>query len=113
MNQFGGYGDRIFIDDSHVKNAPRGPNLPPLQVQQARPLRPIRSQIAELPFGKICTLWHFCNWDPAQKVLLCPVAMHYINIIMFTNSHTGFYGGQTSDYFEMEPPVFEKLPFFL
>jgi hypothetical protein len=104
-NQYWAYGDRIFIDDTYIRAAPRGNNIPFQMQQEGIPLKSIRSQCAELPFGKIANLWRFIEWKPAQQLLSCPVAKHYQNIVHLTNCHTILYGSLTGSYFDIFPHI--------
>ena len=110
--QFWAYGDRIFNEAQYIRAAARaGRNMqvPPAMREDEQILKPLRSMGAEAPFGKILNNFRYCKYDEAQKVLLCPVAKHYLNIVFITNCHTCLYGSETSTYFNLIPPVLENF----
>jgi len=106
--QFWAYGDRIFNDDVYVRASPRagrGGAVPQAIQDDDKPLRRLRCSI-EIVFGKVANLWKFANYSEAQKLLLCPVALHFLNILFLCNCHTCLYGG-------IVPTMFNILPISL
>ena len=96
-------GDRAFVDFGAVLALPRGNGLLPQQIDDARIISHVRSGI-EIIFGQIVNLWKFVDWDSAQKLLLCPVAMHYINICFLTNCYSCLYGNNFSRMMDIKTP---------
>ena len=83
----GTYRDFMFTDETHLRAAPRvsaaGPMLPQ-EYHNELVMRPLRC-IIEMLFGRIVELWKFIENEEAQKILLCPVAKHWFNVIFITN----------------------------
>jgi len=99
-------GDRAFVDVGALLALPRGNNLLPEQIADGRVVSHVRSGI-ELIFGLIVNLWKFVDWDSAQKILLCPVALHWTNICLLTNCYSCLYGNNFSRMMDIRTPTLQ------
>lgn len=59
----------------------------------------------EWTFGKIIALFAFLDYKKNLKLHLQPVGKYYLVATLLTNCHTCFYGSQTSQFFNIEPPT--------
>jgi hypothetical protein len=110
-NFFWAYGDKIFQDMLCVRAAPRGGRyhyVPQALLLEHAPLRSVRVLI-EMMYGNVCNLWKYVDYDPAQHILLCPIALHYMNILLLTNCHTILQGMSVGHrMFDVEPPSLQE-----
>lgn len=115
--------DAEFVDDDGEPFSMYGDPAYPLRTQLIGPFKEVNitpeeaefnksmssARIAvEWGFQKISTLFAFIDFKRLQKLRLQPVALHYLVAVILTNCHTCLYGGETSAYFDVEPPSLEE-----
>lgn len=67
-------------------------------------MRALRVSV-EWGFNKIIQLFAFLDFNKNQKLLVQDVSSMYKVSMILTNCHTCLYGGETSSYFNLEPPI--------
>lgn len=65
-------------------------------------------QAVEWGFGKIISEFAFVDFKKNQKLLLQQIGKMYTVATLLTNCHTCLYQGQTSSYFDIQPPSIEE-----
>ena len=61
-------------------------------------------ECVEWGFGKVTTIFAFLDFKKNQKVYLQPVGRMYVVAVLMTNVHSCYYGSQTSQFFNLDPP---------
>lgn len=61
----------------------------------------------EWGFGKIIQQFAFLDFKKNQKILLQDIEEMYKVAMILTNCHTCLYGGETSSYFDINPPLLD------
>lgn len=70
-------------------------------------MRALRISV-EWGFGKIVQEFAFLDFKKNQKILLQDLGAMYKVGTILTNCHTCLYGGETSQYFQINPPTLEE-----
>lgn len=100
------YGDPAYGVSRNILSPYRGAHL----TQQEQEFNKLMSQVrtcVEWTFGKLCQYFAFVDFKKNNKVLLQPVGKYYLVAALLTNCHTCLYGSQTSNFFDLQPPVLE------
>lgn len=61
----------------------------------------------EWGFNKIIQEFAFLDYKKNQRILLQDIEEMYKVAMILTNCYTCLYGGETSSYFHIDPPVLE------
>lgn len=101
------YGDAAYPLLSHVRRGFRGANLSDGEKAFNQANSKMRISI-EWGFGKVISLFPFCDFRNNQELFLQPVARYYTNACLLTNAHTCLRGSQTGVYFDMTAPTLEE-----
>lgn len=101
------YGDAAYPLPSHIRRGFKGANLTDEEKAFNQASSKIRISI-EWGFGKVSTLFPFCDFSKNQKLSLQPVAKSYINACVLTNAHTCLRGSLTGHYFDLAAPTLES-----
>lgn len=70
-------------------------------------MRSLRISV-EWGFNKIIQEFAFLDFKKNHKLLLQDVGRLYVVGMLITNCHTCLYGGETSSYFQINPPTLEE-----
>lgn len=70
-------------------------------------MRALRISV-EWGFNKVLQLFAFLDFKKNQKLLLQDVANMYKVGMLLTNCHTCLYRGETSHYFNVDPPLLQE-----
>jgi nuclease HARBI1 len=100
------YADRGYPLDPHMLVAFTGPALTAAQLAWNAAMN--RERTSEWGYGKPLALWGMLNLATQQKLLLMPIAQHYMVAIILTNCHTACYGSVVTSYFDSTPPSLES-----
>ena len=79
--------------------------------QQQKDFNEVMSKVrasVEWLFGDIIKQFKFTDFKKNQKMGLSPIAKQYRVSVLLTNAFTCAYRNNTSNYFDLEPPILEK-----
>ena len=62
----------------------------------------------ECLFGDIIKQFKFTDFKKNQKMGLSPIAKQYRVSVLLTNAFTCLYRNNSSNYFDLEPPILEE-----
>ncbi|KXS14944.1 hypothetical protein M427DRAFT_99243, partial [Gonapodya prolifera JEL478] len=98
------YGDPAYVQSLHVQVLHKGSNLTPRQAALNASMSQVRIA-SEWGYGKVTSLKGFINYTHHMQLGRTPVGTIDKVAIFLTNCHTCFYGGVTSSYFNIQPPL--------
>ena len=105
------YGDSAYPMLRYITRGTKRPKFPlvanPVNAANALKMSKVR-ECVEWGFGKIVNLWAFLDFKKNLQLYSQPVATYYTVMGFITNCNTCLYGGQTSTFFECEPPTLEQ-----
>ena len=97
------YGDQAYPLRPNLMCPFRGNNLTVRQQEFNNSMAKLRISV-EWTFGNVIKLFAFVDYKKNHKLLLQPIGKYYIVASFLTNCHSCFYGNQTSQYFNIDPP---------
>ena len=102
------YGDpayplRVQLQSPYSRNAA----LTPMQEDYNKSMSKVRSSV-EWVFGEIVNYFAFLDFKKKMKVQLSAVGKMYLVCALLTNAHTCLYKSNTSQYFDIDPPILEE-----
>ena len=100
------YGDPAYPLRVHLQAPYRGNNLTILQQAFNTAMSNVRVSVEWL-FEEILTYFAFLDFKKNLKVRLSAVGKMYIVCALLTNARTCLYKSQTSNFFDVEPPMLE------
>ena len=85
----------------------RNAALTPMQEDYNKTMSKVRSSV-EWVFGEIVNYFAFLDFKKKMKVQLSAVGKMYLVCALLTNAHTCLYKSNTSQYFDIDPPILEE-----
>jgi len=102
------YGDSGYANQKYIKVGYKNrKRLTQAQKTFNSDMSALRVSV-EYGFGKVITLFAFCDFKKNQKLLLQDLKRQYQAAAILTNCHTCLNGSQVSDYFNCSPPTLEE-----
>jgi hypothetical protein len=101
------YADRGYPMHELLWVAHRGAAIGEFEAEWNRVMNRERTSV-EWGYGKVTSLWSYLDHKQQQKLLLQPVAMHYIVAVILTNCHTCMNGSVTTSWFQTKAPSLES-----
>jgi hypothetical protein len=104
------YGDSAYAIQDHVHCPYKGTALKIKQKEFNETMSKVRISV-EWTFGKISKEFAFVDYKKNLKLHLQPIGKLCLVAALLTNCHTCFYGSETSQYFNYNPPNIEDYLF--
>ncbi|KAJ8916393.1 hypothetical protein NQ315_014603 [Exocentrus adspersus] len=102
------YGDQAYgLRELLLTPFPNRGNLEPHQLEFNNSMKLLRLTV-EWGFQKVISEFAFLDFKKNQKLLLQDVELMYKVGIILCNCHSTLYGNQTSQYFNVNPPILEE-----
>jgi nuclease HARBI1 len=103
------YGDKGYVTAGHIVAGLRRPAVTDDASVEFNAVANASRVCVEHGFGRVVSLFPALSFPLLQRMLLSPVACHYINATLFTNIRTCFDGGnQIADMFTLRPPTLDE-----